>query len=33
MMIYTTKELEAMNIEEAEKYYKKLHEAHAKIAG
>ena len=31
MIIHTTEELEAMSIEEAEKYYKKLHEAHAKI--
>ena len=31
MMIYTREELEAMSIEESEKYYKKLHEAHAKI--
>jgi hypothetical protein len=30
MIICTTKELESMSIEQAEKYYKKLHEEHRK---
>ena len=31
MRLYTTKELEGMSIEQAEKYYKKLHEENRKI--
>ena len=31
MKICTTEELKSMSIEEAEKYYKKLHEEHCKI--
>ena len=30
MRIYTTEELQSMSIEQAEKYYKKLHEEHSK---
>ena len=31
MKLYTIEELEAMSIEQAEKYYKKLHEENRKI--
>jgi len=31
MKICTTEELKSMSIEEAEKYYKKLHAEHSKI--
>lgn len=31
MKISTTEELEAMSVEQAEKYYKKLHEENRKI--
>jgi hypothetical protein len=31
MEICTTDELKAMSVEEAEKYYKKLHEEHSKL--